>query len=64
MITVWLGMRGHNNGDGYSEITRRSEDPAEAVAQALGQLAKYVESPELMEIAEAAYRITRGDQPT
>lgn len=59
MITVWLGMRGHNNGDGYTELTRRAQDPAEAVAQALGTLAEIVDSAKLEAIAEAAYRITR-----
>lgn len=63
MITVWLGMRGHNDGYGYSEITRRSEDPARAVAEALGQLADIARSSKLEEIAEAAYRITREGQP-
>ena len=62
MITIGVMMRGHNNGDGYTQITRRVFSPSGAVAQVLGTLADIAGSPKLEAIAAAAYRITRKDQ--
>lgn len=63
MIEVKISIEGHgDDGGSFTRINRRATDPARAVALALAGVAEYVHSPQLMEIAEAAYRITREDQ--
>jgi hypothetical protein len=64
VIEVKVSVAGPGKDD-YIRISRRGDDdadPAVLVAQALGQLAEHVKSPKLMEIAEAAYRITREER--
>lgn len=61
MIEVKLSVNGHNDGASYIQITRQDADPARAVALALAEVAEYVPSPELRQIAEMAHRIARTD---
>ena len=63
MIEVKISVSGHgDDGANFTRITRQATDPARAVALALAAVAETVRSPQVMEIAEAAYRITRKDQ--
>jgi hypothetical protein len=63
VIEVKISVDGHgDDGGSFTRLTRRATDPARAVALALIGIAEYVRSPKLMEIAEAAHRITREDQ--
>jgi hypothetical protein len=64
MIEVTLSVNGHgDDGDHLSRVTRQATDPGRAVMLALIAVAETVRSPKLMQIAEAAYRIAREDQP-
>jgi hypothetical protein len=61
MIEVKISMSGHgDDGGDFIRLTRQAADPARAIALALIAIAEDVRSPKVMEIAEAAYRITRG----
>lgn len=57
MIEVDIIISGY--GDDWCKVTRRGDDVAEVVAQALAQISANIPTPKLVEIAEAAYRITR-----
>lgn len=60
MIEVKISVSGHgDDGDRYTRITRQATEPARAIALALAAVAETVHSPQVMAIAEAAYRITR-----
>lgn len=64
MIEVTLSVKGHgDDGGNLTRVSRRATEPGRAVALALIAAAETVRSPKLMEIAEAAYRITREDPP-